>query len=115
MNGYEIYKKALLRLGADDGDEITVSNTNFSHALESINQIAEDLHIKQISELSQELDCDIAACEAICCGVAMLLSLSYGEAQKNGIFTAVYNAKRAALLCKTLHIEDTLPVSEGGE
>jgi len=115
MNGYDIYKKAIARLGIDSGDEITLDNTGFLHILECTNQILHDLKLNPVKELSEEIMHDASALEAICCGVTMLLALSEGETEKNQIFTAIYNAKRAALLGKTSHIEDTLPVSESGD
>lgn len=115
MNGYDIYKKSLSRLGSDSGDEITLNNTDFLYVLECINQIAEDLKVKPINELSEEMSQNPQTIEAICCGVTMLLALNAGESQKNQIYTAIYNAKRAALLCKTFCIEDTLPIAEGGD
>ena len=115
MNGYDIYKKAVARLGYENGDEITLKNTQFSHIFEIINQITADLKLDKLSELSQEIDYSADIIEAICCGAAMLISLSEGDIAKNQIFTNIYNAKRAAILGGISHIKDTLPVAESGE
>ena len=114
MNGYDIYEKAVLRLGYKRMGESDIVDTRLSErSLEFINQIAEDLKLKQIENLSQEINIGLPYTEALCCGLAMLLSLSEGDTNKNIIFTALYNAKRAAALCEGDTVEDTLPTTEG--
>lgn len=114
MNGYEIYNKALIRLGyKGTGDNEVLDSRIVGRVLEFINQIAIDLKLNTVNNLSEEISNLTEICEALCCGVAMLLSLSEGDANKNVIFTALYNAKRAGALSKASFIEDNLPVAEG--
>lgn len=115
MKGYDIYKKVLARSGFENGDEIVLHNAQFANVLEMINQIAADLKVGEITELSEEVSYSNEITEAICCGVAMLLSLNEGDFEKNQIFAGIYNAKRAAVLGKITHVEDTLPVAESGD
>ena len=114
MNGYDIYDRAMVRLGfkATGKNEIMDAGI-ISRAVGFINQIALDLRLKTIEDLSDNIDCSAELSEALCCGVAMLISLSDSDTNKNVIFTALYNAKRAAVLSGKTFIEDTLPVSEG--
>ena len=114
MNGYEIYDKAALRLGYKGTGENGVLDARImARSLEFINQIAADLKIFPVEDLSQKIDCSPEKTEALCCGVAMLMSLCEGDANKNVIFTAIYNAKRASVLSAKELIEDTLPSLEG--
>ena len=115
MNGYEICKAAHLRLGTDNPAEITLHNNTSKRDLEFINQIAEDLNLKPIAELSTKPDWDNKQIGAVISGVTMLMSFIDGETEKNRVFTAIYNAKRAALLGGIEKIKDTLPVSESGD
>lgn len=115
MNGYELCEKAFLRLGFDNENNISLHNRSSRRTLEFINQIAEDLKIKPLNELSEELELTREETEAVCSGVAMLFSLTEGETAKNQFYTDIYNAKRAAVLSKTLRIEDTLPTAESGD
>ena len=114
MNGYDIYDRAMIRLGfkATGKNEIMDAGI-MSRAEEFINQIAADLKLRPIENLSDNIDCSAELSEALCCGVAMLISLSEADANKNVIFTALYNAKRAAVLSGKTFIEDTLPTAEG--
>lgn len=114
MNGYEIYDKAALRLGYKGAGSNGILDTRLmSRALEFINQIALDLKLKGVEDLCEDIDCSTESAEALCCGVAMLMSLCEGDVNKNVIFTALYNAKRTAVLSKTEKIVDNLPVTEG--
>ncbi len=115
MNGYEICKAAHLRLGYDNPQEITLHNNSSKRDLEFINQIAEDLNIKPLEELSEKTDWNSKQTTAVISGVAMLMSFIDGETEKNRVFTAIYNAKRASLLGGIEKIKDTLPVSESGD
>ena len=114
MNGYDIYDRAMIRLGykATGKNEIIDAGI-MSRATEFINQIAVDLKLKAIVDLSDNINCSNELSEALCCGVAMLISLCESDANKNVIFTALYNAKRAAVLSNKILIEDTLPIAEG--
>ena len=114
MTGYDIYKKACARLGiSGTADEIIADSRLLSRALELVNQIAADLKIAEIKNLSDEITADAQKGEAICCGVAMLLSLSDGNSEKNQIYTNIYNAKRATVLSHLTQVEDNLPITEG--
>lgn len=109
MSGYDIFKKALLRLS------YTKFENNLSvKALEFINQICIDLKLPAVENLSQEMNLSADIAEAVCCGLAMLLSLSEGDSEKNRIYTNMYNSKRAAVLSKTTYVEDVLPNFENG-
>ena len=111
MSGYEIFKKAILRLGYDGA-----LNKSFDErSLELLNQIASDLKLPIIENLVQPLLLTPEQNEALCCGLAMLLALSEGDAEKNEIFANIYNSKRAALLSEQQKIQDVLPGMAGGE
>ena len=114
MNGYEIYDRAALRLGykGTSGEEV-LDDRLVLRALEFINQIALDLKLKTVKDLSEEINVTDDMVEALCCGTAMMLSLSEGDTTKNAVFTALYNAKRMAMLSKNERVEDILPVAEG--
>lgn len=115
MTGYEVYNKANLRLGYYAATDTTAFESKLlSRALELINQIATDLGIEALENLSQEINCSEAKAEALCSGMTMLLALSEGDSEKNKIFTDIYNAKRSKALSKTSLIEDTLPVTDAG-
>lgn len=114
MNGYDLYKKAKARLGAIGGaDEILSDTRLLERALELINQIAADLKLQTVTDLTQEIVCSDTKNEALCCGTAMLLALSEGDTAKNQLYTNIYNAKRAAALGEITRVEDRLPVAEG--
>ena len=115
MNGYELCRKAILRMGRQNESDILIHSENTARDLEFLNQIAEDLKIDTLNELSDEINCDAKEADALCSGVTMLLSLSESEMAINQLYTAIYNAKRATVLGKTSKIEDTLPVTESGE
>lgn len=111
MSGYDIYKKALLRLGYNDAG---INDSKISIAKELINQILSDLRLEPINEMSYKIKASRDHLEAVCCGLAMLLSLSEGDSAKNQLFTDLYNAKRAAILSEISFIEDKLPIAESG-
>ena len=108
MTGYDIIKKASIRLGYDN-----CSQTFNQRGLEYINQICSELKINNIISLSQNVTQDLEQVEVICCGVAMLISFVEGDTEKNKVYTNLYNAKRTALLSKINIIEDVL--NKGGE
>ena len=114
MNGYEIYNKASIRLGYKGNGRDEVSDSRLTgRILEFLNQIIIDLKLEPVNSLSENLSYSNDVLETICCGVAMMMSLSEGDTNKNVIFTALYNAKRMTALSKTDFIKDTLPVAEG--
>lgn len=109
MNGYEIFKRALIRLGFSDYE-----NRLSSKALEFINQICLDLKLSTVKNLSEEIKLSSEQEEALCCGIAMLLSFSEGDSEKNKLYCDLYNSKRASVLSKVCFVEDTLPKMSGG-
>ncbi len=109
MSGYDIFKRAVIRLGFSDYE-----NRLSSRAIEFINQICIDLKINTVERLSQEIEISDELCEALCCGVAMLLSFSEGDSEKNKLYCDLYNSKRASVLSKVCFVEDTLPKMSGG-
>lgn len=116
MTGYDIYKKACARVGVSGAaDEIIADSRLLARALEFVNQIALDLKMNEINNLSDEIAGDSVKTEALCCGVAMLISLSCGQAEKNQIYANIYNSKRAAVLAHSSFIEDKLPTAEDGD
>ena len=113
MNGYDIYEKAVLRLGYKNTEESSVVDIRFTERTkEFINQILSDLKKEEIMDLNDEIALTPDFAEALCCGVAKLLSLSEGDTNKNVIFTALYNAKRTSVLSRKSNIEDLLPTME---
>ncbi len=114
MNGYDIYKKAVLRAGLSSE---SISQEDVSErAQEFINQISADLKLVPISSIYDEINCSDDIAEALCCGVAMLLTLSIADMEKNRIYTDIYNSKRAAVLCDKSAVEDVMPSpSYGGD
>lgn len=114
MNGYEIYNKVLIRLGYKESESQDIINKRLTDgSLEAVNQILLDLKLEPVTALSKDINAAAPILEAVCCGVAMLLTVNIGDSNKNVIFTALYNAKRAAVLSITEHIKDNLPIAEG--
>lgn len=112
MRGYDVYKKALARLGLENMQNLDLNRLGAT--VEQINQISNDLKIPEIKDLSEKISCDNEHLEALCCGVAMLMSLNIGDGNKNQIYTAIYNAKRTAVLNQKDSIIDNLPFSIDG-
>ena len=114
MNGYNIYDKACIRLGyKGTGNNEILDSRIVGRALEFVNQISIDLKLGGVENLSDKIICSEEHSEALCCGVAMLISMAEGDLNKNVIFTALYNAKRAATLGGIGYVIDKLPVAEG--
>lgn len=111
MTGYDIYNKAILRLGYDNN----LTDDLSARSLEFIGQIAEELLITPPHSLLEEIKADGKRLEALCCGTAMLLALSLGDRVRHIAFCELFNAKRAAILGHSEKVEDLLPVSEGGD
>lgn len=109
MTGYDIYKKALVRLSYKDFE-----NKLSVKALEFINQICIDLKVPAVQSLSQNIEISADIAEVVCLGLMMLLSLSEGDSEKNIIYTNLYNAKRASVLSKIVYVEDVLPNTQNG-
>ncbi|MEE1238698.1 MAG: hypothetical protein UHO61_02105 [Acutalibacteraceae bacterium] len=115
MMGYNLIKRAknLLGYSGNEGDpDEGVGQAN--KGLEIINQLLLDLNCEGISSLSDIIAISPAKEEALCYGTAMLLALTEGDADRNRLFTEIYNAKRATALAKTEIVKDCLPkVTEG--
>lgn len=111
MNGYEIYNKALLRLGYNG----SLNDRLIKRFPELLNQITEDLKIGTVCDVFEEVNTDNKGIEAICCGVAMLLALSESDGEKHRLYSEVYNAKRATFLAGNTKVEDRLPYVESGD
>lgn len=111
MNGYEIYNKAILRLGYNG----SVNDRLIERFPELLNQITEDLKIDTVSDVFEEINTDKKGIEAICCGTAMLLALSESDGEKHKLYCELYNAKRAAFLAEATRVEDKLPYTESGD
>ena len=104
MTGYEILKKALLRLGIKNDN-----NALNLRAIEYINQISSDLRGNAIENLSDTLSTNGEFCEAVIVGLTMMFTLTVGDSAANKIYTDLYNAKRAKLLSAGDTVEDKLP------
>lgn len=110
MTGYDIYKKVLNISGHLNCGENSFSEQVLLERMpDIINQICFDLKIPAINGLDDVINASEPEIDALCYGTAMLLAVSEGESEKNMLFTQIYNAKRAAVLCKSEKIEDTLP------
>lgn len=115
MTGYDVIKRAMHLLGysGDAGDPSELGSTSVK-GFEIIKQLLIDLKCSDISSLSEAFDISKTKEDALCYGAAMLLALTEGDADKNRIFTEIYNSKRAAALCSTECVKDCLPkVTEG--
>lgn len=110
MTGNDIYRRVLGLLGYLNTNTVKAGEENLlKRAPDIINQICLDLKISQIKRLSDKIEAKSEALDALCYGTAMIMSLVEGDGAKNQIFTAIYNAKRAAALSQTQKIEDKLP------
>lgn len=116
MTGNEIYKRCLSLLGYTPTEQETVSTSSLlSRMPDILNQILTDLKLPEIKSLDETVKGTNLQIDAVCCGCAMLLSLSDGDNRKNRVFTEIYNARRGAALCETDKIKDNLPYTcDGG-
>lgn len=104
MSGYDIYKKALLRLGLEKNEQ-KFCEVGFEY----LNQIAADLKIGEIKNLSDELILSDDLRETVVIGVMMLLTVNIGDTIQNKLYTDLYNAKRAKILSSNETVSDVLP------
>ncbi len=111
MTGFEIYNKAILRLGYNG----SINDRLIERAPELMKQIAEDLKLDCSIGLSEEIKVGDNIAEALCCGLTMLLALSESDGEKHKLYCDIYNAKRAAVLSTSCKVEDKLPVAESGD
>lgn len=105
MNGYSLYKKAILRLGYNDAENSRLAD----RAAEFLNQILTDLNLENTDGLSGELNLTEELCDTVVSGVAMLLALSEGDGERNELFAGIYNAKRGKFLSLSEERKDVLP------
>ncbi len=116
MTGYDVFKRSLNLLGYTDSDDrLSPNNDLYLRSIHIINQIAVDLKQDEISDMNAEINMPQRLTEALPYGVAMLLALSSGDANKNSLFAEIYNAKRASALCEKQTVEDKLPYVVLGE
>ena len=115
MTGYDVYKRVLNMSGYLNNDYIILDEQSLIiRIVDMINQICVDLKIDAISGLEDQIKTENYKVDALCYGVAMLLSISDNEPQKNALFTQIYNSKRGAVLSQKEYIEDKLPTISGG-
>ena len=111
MTGNDIYLIVSSLLGFSEGlsdarNDITLRE----RMLVSINRIGADLcDMPSLKSLNDSIDLSSAFCEALPYGVAMLISLTDGDSEKNSIFTSLYNSKRAAAKVSSTVVDDVLP------
>ncbi len=108
MSGYDIYKKALARLGLQKSDQ-----KFYEVGFEFLNQISADLKLGEIKSLSEDLILDDDLRETVITGLLMLLSLYIGDTIQNNLYTDLYNAKRAKVLSSNDTVMDVLPTAKG--
>ncbi len=115
MTGYDVLKRAMSLLGYsnENGDPAGL-NKMTARCNEIINQLSNDLRFKGINSLSEELKLNDKQADALCYGVAMLLSFIEGDSAKNSVLTDIYNAKRATALAEVNIIKDQLPATDMG-
>lgn len=113
MTGYDIYKKTMMLLGYTDDKGTPQDNGRLhSRTLDAINQIGADLcGMEPIAGLYSMLSIPQKALEAMPYGVGMLLSFSDGNAEKNRVFSDIYNAKRATVKASVSSVKDVIPSS----
>lgn len=113
MSGYDIYLKALSLLGYKDKSD-TDSKSLLRRAFVAVCEICSDLSVDPPVAVNEKIQASKKAIEAIPYGVAMLISLSEGDAVSNRFFTEVYNAKRAMVKAAVSSVADVIPTDNGG-
>ena len=110
MTGYDVIKRAMRLLGysGEEGDP-SESNGAAEKGLEIINQLLSDLDCGVVYSLLDSLCIPKAKEEALLYGAAMLLALTEGDANKNHLFSEMYNAKRGTALAEISGVKDCLP------
>ncbi len=115
MTGNDIYRRVLGLLGYLNTNTLTANDDNLlKRAPDIINQVCMDLKIPQIKRLSEKIEANDTAIDALCYGTAMIMALVEGDGAKNQLFTQIYNAKRSSVLSHTEKIEDKLPFVDYG-
>ena len=116
MKGNDVYKRVLNLLGyINSDDSITSDVVLYKRSLHIFNQILLDLNQKELNDFESEMNLSKPYLEALIYGVAMLLSLNCGDAERNKIYTNIYNAKRSAALSSIETITDVMPTTVEGE
>lgn len=114
MTGNDIIKRSASLLGYSDRDgEIGQITPILSRGVAIINQISNDLNIKEIKNLSDEIVSDKKYSEAMTLGVSMLIAQNLNDTQKANYFTNLYNLKRGDFKSKTGKVKDILPKTAG--
>ncbi len=113
MTGYDIYARVCFLLGYYDflQDNDNAKKQAFCGI---INQICEDLKIKGIESLSQEIKLESEYSEALAYGCAMLFSVSIKDDGCAKMYSALYSGKRSSVLSRTDKRYDVLPVCDSG-
>lgn len=110
MTGFDVYKRCMALSGHTfSDDEVIADKVLIARIPEFINQIATDLKIENIENLSDEINASDIKIDALISGTAMLLALTEGDGDKNRIFTEIYNSKRSAALSESNRIADVFP------
>ena len=116
MKIYNILRRAALISGMsvsfleENGhDEIS------ERSLTVVNAVLFDLCEMQKSDsLFDETDIDEETADVAVYGVAMFLSLAFGDTEKSEVFSKIYSDRRAKVKSKICEIKDTLPKVGGG-
>ncbi len=107
MSGYDIYKKALVRLGLEKFDQ-----KYYEVGFQFLNEIAADLRLGELKSLSDDLILNDDLRETMLTGLLMLLSLNIGDTIQNNLYTDLYNAKRAKVLSSNETVIDVFPTAK---
>lgn len=108
MTGYELFKKVCALLGYYD---LHSGNDNAKSTVfcDIVNQIAQDLNIKEIKTLSEKIICKPYQKEALTYGCAMLFSVSLSDSGCAAMYSELYNSKRCKALSACDIRADVLP------
>lgn len=111
MTGNDIYLTVTTLLGFGDALSDTRNDITLrERMLVALNRIGADLcDMPPVKSLNDSVSLSSAFCEALIYGVAMLISLTDGDSEKNSIFTSLYNSKRASAKAQKAAVSDTLP------
>ncbi len=111
MKAYNILEQAVLLAGGTAPDEL-LKKTGVS----IINTILTDLKEKPISSLADELSFSHQGYfTVIICGVAMMLSVMWGDDAGSARLCEVYNSSRSRLLAAISRIKPTMFGGDGNE
>lgn len=98
---------------AEDYYENNDSGEFSARALTAVNATLFDLCGEEAKEsLLDEADLNGAYSDAAVYGIAMYLSLAFGDTDKASFFCKIYNGKRAGAKSETGQIKDLLPKTE---